>query len=39
MTHNLIEYEAKVKKWLAKFDLQASDLDNQIKTLRENEKR
>lgn len=31
----MIEYEAKVKKWLVKFDVQMTDLEHEIQTQRE----
>lgn len=30
----MIQYEAKTKKWLVKFDIEMSDLENQINALR-----
>lgn len=36
MNQSIIEYESKLKKWLVKFDFQMSDLEQEIKTMREN---
>jgi phage-related minor tail protein len=39
LTQEMIEHEAKVKKWLVRFDFQIGDLEREVNIVRESEKK